>query len=88
MTPTQRHLARLCLGLSNGKGHAFRNSAWASAGTDGAAHWQAMIAAGWAVAVPVDSVGQLRFALTPAGAALAVDAGETCHLFTMESTPA
>ena len=76
MSPVQRNLARVCLGLSNGQRQAFRNIAWACPGTDGHGHWLAMIAEGWAVAAPAESAHMAAFSLTPAGAALAIDDGE------------
>lgn len=86
MNPTHRLLARLCLGLSNGHHAAFRNIAWASPGTDGHGHWQAMVQAGHARAVPASSSTMAAFTLTRPGAELALDPGETlpAHLFAEE----
>jgi hypothetical protein len=78
MSPVQRNLARVCLGLSNGQRQAFRNIAWACPGTDGHGHWLAMQAAGLATYRPAASSGSMSaFSLTPAGAALAIDDGES-----------
>jgi hypothetical protein len=77
MNPTQRRLARVALGLPNIGATAFRNIAYASVGTDGERHWQAMVAAGWAVPMPSGNAQLPGYALTHAGAALAIDAHET-----------
>lgn len=60
MTPTQHSLARIA---------AQHGSAYATRGTDGERHWQDMAEAGLAVQMPHDG-GQVRYALTEAGAAM------------------
>lgn len=77
MTPVQRNLARVCLGLANGQHQSFRNIAWACPGTDGHGHWLAMVEAGWAAERQADSAQMVAFSLTPAGAELAIDDGES-----------
>lgn len=76
MNTTQRLLARHALGLPNDQRRSYRNRFFVSPGTDDHGHWQAMAAQGWAVEHPPE--GRLiLFTLTPTGARLALDPGET-----------
>ena len=80
MTPTQRRLARLALGLPNPKCISYRNRFIGAVGSYDHEIWTGMCKAGLALsrAEPLTArVKASRFWLTPAGALAALNPGET-----------
>lgn len=79
MTPEQRDLARHALGLPNGRNRSYRNRFVTGPECEDHAPWIAMVKSYLARGVKNRRIygGMDYFWLTPAGAALALDPGET-----------
>jgi len=78
MTPTQRLLARHALGLPNRRKRSYRNRYVAAYIPGGEFdQWSAMESAGWAERGAFRPDRTARFWLTPEGARLALEPGES-----------
>ncbi|WP_457797671.1 hypothetical protein [Methylocystis sp. S23] len=77
MTPAQRELARHALGLPNEQKRSYRNRYYVDATASTGRQWLIMRSRGFAEMVPLPECVADFFALTRAGAEMALDPGES-----------